>query len=96
MITDNLITVDALATHHKIEISFFYTINEIGLIEIHFIEQIAYVDQSAISEVEKIIRMYKDLDLNIEGIDIVLNLLHKIEFLQKELISAKNRLRIYE
>jgi hypothetical protein len=96
MITDNLITVDALATQYKVEISFFYTINEIGLIEIHYIEEVAYVDYSAISEVEKIIRISHELNVNLEGIDVVLNLLEKIEILQKELQSVKNRLRMYE
>ena len=31
-----------------------------------------------------------------EGIDIVFNLLQKIEHLQKELVTTKNRLRLYE
>jgi hypothetical protein len=96
MITDNLITVNSLATQYKLETSFFYTVNDLGLIKIKHIEEIAYIEQNAISEVEKIIRIYHDLDINFEGIDVVLNLLHKIEILQKELVSVKNRLRLYE
>ncbi|MDO9136514.1 MAG: chaperone modulator CbpM [Lutibacter sp.] len=42
------------------------------------------------------IRMHLDLNINIEGIDIAFNLLQKIDELENELISIKNRLRIYE
>jgi hypothetical protein len=42
------------------------------------------------------IRIHKELDINTEGIDVVFNLLQKIDTLQNELISTKNRLRLYE
>jgi hypothetical protein len=70
MITANLITVHSLATQYKLETS-FYTVNDLGLIKIKHIEEIAYIEQNDISEVEKIIRMYQDLDVNFEGIDVV-------------------------
>jgi hypothetical protein len=36
------------------------------------------------------------LEINIEGIDIAFNLLKKIDELENEIISIKNRLKIYE
>ncbi len=42
------------------------------------------------------IRMHHDLEVNPEGIDVVFNLLQKIERLQKDLNTTKNRLRLYE
>jgi hypothetical protein len=42
------------------------------------------------------IRMHQELDVNIEGIDVVFNLLQKIDGLQNELTALKNRLRLYE
>ena len=47
-------------------------------------------------EIEKMIRMHQELDVNIEGIDVVFNLLQKIDSLQKELANVRNRLRLYE
>ena len=46
--------------------------------------------------IEKMIRMHHELDINIEGIDTVFNVLKKIEILQEELITTKNKLRLYE
>jgi hypothetical protein len=41
-------------------------------------------------------RLHFELDINIEGIDAISNLLQQIDNLQKELISTKNKLRLYE
>jgi hypothetical protein len=49
-----------------------------------------------LSKAEKIVRLYKDLDINLEGIEVINQLLYRIEILQGEIISLKNRLRLYE
>jgi hypothetical protein len=67
-----------------------------GLLEIKTVEAIQYVDIAAVYEIEKMLRIHQELDLNMEGIDVVLNLLRKIDALQNELIFVKNRLRLYE
>jgi len=92
----NFIPLNKLCTHYKVEMSFFNNLKDIGLIEIKTIEQSQCVHQNEIYDIEKMVRMYHELEVNIEGIDIVLNLLQKIEALQNELISVKNRLRSYE
>lgn len=96
MNTENLIPLPILSTHYKVEIAFFNNLSEMGLLEIKTIEETQYVDPKSIFEIEKIIRMHQELEVNIEGIDVVFNLLQKIEDLQNELITIKNRLRLYE
>lgn len=91
-----LILLDTLCSHFKVEMAFFSNLNEMGLIEIQTIEKLEYIHEDTLFEMEKIIRMYQELDINLEGIDIVFNLLQKIENLQLELISIKTRLRLYE
>ncbi|MFV8375734.1 chaperone modulator CbpM [Flavobacterium sp. LB1P62] len=96
MNTENLIPLPTLSIHYKVEMAFFNNLSEMGLIEIKTIEKTQYIHPDAIFEIEKIIRMHQELDVNIEGIDVVFNLLQKIEDLQNELITIKNRLRLYE
>ena len=96
MSTENFIPINTLCTHYKVEMSFFSNLNENGLLEITTIDDTHYVHFEKISDIEKIIRMHNELDVNIEGIDVVFNLLEKIDNLQNELISLKNRLRFYE
>lgn len=81
---------------YKIEMSFFSSLNEIGLIQITNIEESKYIHKDKINDIEKMIRMHRDLEINIEGIDIAFNLLQKIDELENELNTIKNRLRIYE
>jgi hypothetical protein len=92
----NLIPVAKLSIHYKIDTSFFDYLNEMGLIKIQIYEEVQYIDTDSIYEVEKIIRIHNELDVNLEGIDVALNLLQQIEDLQNELIAVKNRLRLYE
>ncbi len=96
MSTANFIPIATLCTHYQVELSFFSNLNEIGLIEIQTVEEIQYVHQDSIYEIEKMIRMHQELEVNLEGIDVVLNLLQKIDSLKKELVAVRNRLRLYE
>ncbi|MAX69740.1 MAG: MerR family transcriptional regulator [Flavobacteriaceae bacterium] len=92
----NYISLPDLCAHHQIEMSFFNGLNDNGLIEILSVEKTYCIHQDYIADVEKMIRLHRDLNLNFEGIDTVFNLLNKIDQLQSELISTKNRLRRYE
>lgn len=96
MNTENFISLNQLCTYYEVEISFFSSLNELGLIEIETIEHMPYIHHDRVGDIEKIIRMHHELGINIEGIDIVLNLLEKIEALQAELRAVKNRLGLYE
>lgn len=91
-----LIPLNILCTHYKVELTFFSNLSTMGLIEIETIEQSQYIQEDKIKEIEKMIRIHHELDVNIEGIDVVFNLLQKIEHLQKDLLSVKNRLKLYE
>ncbi|MEO5912398.1 MAG: chaperone modulator CbpM [Pelobium sp.] len=96
MRTENLIPIATLCTHYKVEMSFISELKEIGLLELEIIEQTVYIHQDKISELEKLIRLHHELDVNLEGIDVIFNLLNKMEILQIELNKVKSRLGIYE
>lgn len=96
MSKQNLLLIETLCTHYEVELSFFQSLNSIGLIEIIIIDELYFIHQNKLSEVEKMIRLHNDLDLNLEGIDVVLNLLHKVDTLQAELNWTRNKLKRYE
>jgi len=96
MNTENLIPLTQLCQYYQVELSFFSSLNEIGLIEIEILEQSQYLHQDRIHDVEKMIRLHHELNVNPEGIDVVFNLLQKLEALQDELMSIKNRLQVFE
>ncbi|MBL1279636.1 MAG: chaperone modulator CbpM [Fluviicola sp.] len=90
------ISIHQLCTTYDVEITFFNELKEVGLIEIITIAEKQCIHQENLSDLEKMIRMYHDLEVNIQGIDVVFNLLQKVDELQEKLIDTQNRLRIYE
>lgn len=96
METQEFISITQLCCTYQVEVAFFNELNEVGLIEITTIEKTPYLHQNLLSDIEKMIRMHRELSINIEGIDVVCNLLQKVTDLQDELIATKNRLRLYE
>lgn len=96
MSTEQFIPLETLSTHYQVEVSFFISLGDIGLIELTVIGQVHYLHEDHIPDVEKMIRLHRELDLNSESIDVVWNLLQKIEHLHEELAVAKSRLKLYE
>ena len=93
---NHLIPTHTLCSHYDIEISFVDSLNQMGLIHIEIIEESQYIHQDQISNLEKIIRLHNELNVNLEGIDVVFNLLEKERELRGELTALKSRLRLYE
>jgi len=96
MQTENLIPVSEFCLNHNIEISFVRLLQETGLIEITTFEERLFIDIGQLQHLEKISRLYYDLDINLEGIDTIIHLLKRIDSLQDEIVFLKNRLRLYE
>jgi len=96
MQTKNLIAVREFCINHNIEFSFIRTLQETGLIEIATIEETAFIGEDQLPQVEKFIRFYYDLDINVEGIDTITHLLQRMNAMQDEIIMLRNRLSLYE
>jgi len=92
----NLIPADEFCTSHNIEISFISSLQEAGLIEISTVEETEYIHESQLNELEKIVRLYYEPDINLEGIETVIHLLQRINDMKDEITILKNRLRLYE
>ena len=96
METRDLILIEHFCANHEIEFSFIDSLQAFGLIEVVVHEDNKYLPQDQLKEVEKMMRMHYDLDINMEGIDVIAHLLKRIDSLQQELKMAKNRLRLFE
>jgi hypothetical protein len=96
MQTEYLIALDEFCAKHNIEISFISSLHQTGLIEITTIEEAGFIDAGQLQQIEKFIRLYYDLDINIEGIETITHLLQRIISMQNEITELRNRLRLYE
>ena len=96
MSSKNLIQIKQFCVYHEIEHTFITELNNYGLVEIIIQEEDEYLQPEQLPAIEKMIRMHYDLKINMEGIDAIAHLLNKIEILQQNLITAQNKLRLFE
>jgi hypothetical protein len=93
---ENLLPASEFCHHYNIEISFLELLQEYGLVEVVTVEEDNYLDISELHEVEKMVRLHYELNINLEGIDVINQLLQKLEETHVELVMLKNKLRKYE
>jgi len=96
MNTKDLIPIKQFCKIYEIEFSFISSLNDFGLIELIYIDKDEFIELEKIQNIERIIRLHNELGVNLEGIDIITNLIEKIDTLQKRLHSVQNQLDIYE
>ncbi|CAM4430977.1 chaperone modulator CbpM [Flavobacterium terrigena] len=96
MESQELIIVDVFCQEYQIEINLINDLESFGLIEVIVHNDNKYLDKNQLVHVEKIIRLHNDLNINKEGIEIILNLLEKENQLLSEIKYLKNRLGLYE
>ena len=92
MKTENFITIQQICRHYKIPESFISALNEYDLIEITSIQNVPSIDKLQIENIEKMMRLHYELDINFEGMDVVFNLLKKVESLNNNIIELYNKL----
>ena len=96
MDTKDFISVQMFCTHYNIPVSFINTLSEFELIEIVFKQETRCVSKHYIKDIEKMMRLHFDLDINIEGIDVIYNLLKQLNALQEQVTTLSNKLEFYE
>ena len=93
---ESLISIQQVSSHYNIEVSFFDSLQEYGLIEIVVMEEVQYIPIEKIKEVERIWHLHDELEINLPGIEAITHLLQQIENMQGELTTLRNRLQRYQ
>jgi len=96
MEAQELIIVDVFCQECQIDISLIWELEEFGLLQTIKHKEVSYLDKNQIITVEKIIRLHTDLNINKEGIEVILDLLEKINQLNADIKTLKDRLNLYE
>ena len=96
MTTKNLIAVNEFCIRHNVTISFIRLLQKSGLVEITTINRTGFIDVGQLHHLERIVRFFYELDINLEGIETITYMLQRINAMQDEIAVLKNRLRFYE
>jgi hypothetical protein len=91
-----LIIIKEYCIQNQIEPEFIIQLENEGLIQINIIENERYIHVSQLNILDRYIRWHYDLSINIEGIDVIRNLLDRINDMQKEIHHLRERLSLMD
>lgn len=90
---NDLILLTDFFQYSSAELDFIVSLENEGLIETTVYDDQTYISVSQLDELETFTRLYYDLSINIEGIDVIHNLLQKIRNMEQELTFLKRNLQ---
>ena len=96
MQTEQLILLETFCIEYPVEFSFIQLLIEHGLVQITTVEEQSYIPESELPQIEKIIRLHNDLEINLEGVEVINYLLAKLQQQQDEINALQNKLRFFE
>ena len=96
MQTEQLILLETFCIEYPVEFSFIQLLIEHGLVQITTLEEQSYIPESELPQIEKIIRLHNDLEINLEGVEVINYLLAKLQQQQDEINALQNKLRFFE
>lgn len=96
MTKKHLIPVIEFCNNHEIEFSFIDSLHEFGLIETIIEQDTIFLNSEELPKLEQILLFNKELEINLEGIEVIIHLLERVQKIQNEMNTLKNRLGIYE
>jgi len=92
----DMIVLDEFCSSHHVEVSFVRSLEEHGLIETIIVNETLCIQGDELSKLEQIVRLHRELNINSEGVDAIINLLKHIETMQNEITLLRNKLNFYE
>lgn len=96
MESDQLIPVESFYLHYEVETVFITALYDMQLIEFTVIDSKQYIEPVHLPYVEKLLRLHKDFNLDVDALSVAAHLLEKVDNLQSEIISLRSRLKLYE
>ena len=96
MATEKYILVRLFCEQTRIEDEFVKNLQEYGLVDFEERENDIFIDESDISEIERMFRLHNDLGINYEGLDAIKQMLNRMHKLEKEMELLQKKLRLYE
>jgi uncharacterized membrane protein (DUF106 family) len=95
MKTENLIKANDFCVYHNVEFTFINSLQQAGLVDVKEIDQTIFIPESELKKLQKIINLH-ELEINIAGIEAITHMLDRIEQMQENMRSLRNRLKMYE
>lgn len=96
MAREKYILVSHYCKNSNIEDAFIQRLHEFGLIAFEKKQDDLFIDEKDISEIEKLFRLHHDLGINFEGLDVIREMLKRIQRMEREVDILQKRIQLYE
>lgn len=90
-----LITIREYCVNYSVEPSFITALEDSGLIVLTVVNDDKFIHYKQLVEMERFVHFHYDLQINIEGIEAIMNLLEKIKHLQHEIDTLKSQVHLH-
>lgn len=90
------IRITHLCTQYQVTEAWFTQFHDNGLFTISTYDAHPCIHIDQIEKVEKALRLHQDLKVNAEGIDIIFNLLEKVERLNADVKMLQSKLNLHQ
>lgn len=88
----NAMKIEQLADFYNIDALVIYELADFGIINLKRRNKQEIIPHEELERCERAVRLYSDLGVNKEGVEIILDMREKMEQLQKDLLKARHRL----
>lgn len=85
----HFISVEECCSHYHIEMAFIDALEAHGLLYPTVKDKRRYIEHDHLQKLEKFINMHYEMDINMEGMEVVTRLLDKIEAMQEDMRRMK-------
>jgi hypothetical protein len=96
METADMIPASEFCIHYNIELSFIDSLRDAGLIETVKTGDNIFVPLDELPHLEKMVRLYYEMDINVEGIETITCLLQRMNEMQRQIALLQSKLALYE
>lgn len=93
---EDMIPLHTFCVHYQVEDTFIRRLADYGLVETRVVRDAEYILGDAVGRAEKLVRLHHELHIHPEDLDVVSELLDKLEAAREELRMLTARLRSYE
>jgi chaperone modulatory protein CbpM len=90
------IAIEEFCNHHGVEVTLIREFAEFGLVPLHVENNREFLPGKSINRLERTLRLFRDLEVNKEGIEVILHMRKQLKKLRREHEQLLNRLQQLE
>lgn len=91
-----LIIITEYCSQSQVDPEFLFSLEEVGLVNFVKRNDECYVYASQLGDLDRYVRWHYELSINAEGIDVIQNLMNRIDNMQQEIGRLKEIIRLME